>query len=95
VQYPDHLGRVHKLCSRSGSHPPSHFLGEKVTVLLDPDDPKYPLSARVESFFHLWGVSVILMLVGVMMIGLSLLVNYAMNRGVALYFTSEKKSGDR
>lgn len=94
VQYTDHLGREHKLYSRSGSYPPSHFLGEKVTVLLDPGDPKYPLSARIESFFHLWGVSVILTFVGVMMIGLSLLVNYALNRGGTLYFTAEKKGGE-
>ncbi|WP_206613484.1 DUF3592 domain-containing protein [Parahaliea mediterranea] len=50
-------GRKVEFTSSSGSNPPSFHRGEKVTVLYRPETPE---RARIESFFSLWGLALIL-----------------------------------
>jgi len=56
VVFEDASGRQIKFQSGSGSNPPSFNRGERVSVLYEPAAPE---SARINSFFSLWGVAVI------------------------------------
>jgi hypothetical protein len=61
VQFTDQNGRAIEFVSSSGSNPPSYSKGEKVEVLYLPTDPQ---NAKIRGFFSLWGLSVILGLLG-------------------------------
>jgi len=50
-------GRTYTITSRSSSNPPAFEVGEAVNVLYDPADPD---GARIDSFWQLWGVPVLL-----------------------------------
>ncbi len=49
--FEDRSGNPHTVESSVSSSPPSHFVGEKVAVFYDPDDPD---RAKIDSFIHLW-----------------------------------------
>ncbi len=55
VEYVDLTGQPRTLFSTTGSRPPSFFKGEVVTVLYDPEDPEFPLGAKIDTFEQLWG----------------------------------------
>ncbi|TGN38503.1 DUF3592 domain-containing protein [Marinobacter confluentis] len=72
VQFEDATGRPIEFRSSSGSNPASYNVGEKVPVLYTPGEPE---SARINGFFSLWGLPLIVgilggafFLVGVLMI---------------------------
>lgn len=72
VEFETARGQLVEFQSSSGSNPASYSVGETVSVLYKPSEPE---SARINGFFSLWGVSVILgilggafFLVGVLMI---------------------------
>ncbi len=50
-------GRTYTYESINSSDPPSHRVGEQVTLLVDPDDPE---RARENSFWELWLLPVIM-----------------------------------
>lgn len=54
VRYRDMDGHEHELESKTGSNPPRHFVGEKVRVLIDPNDPDFADHAMIDSVFDLW-----------------------------------------
>jgi hypothetical protein len=62
-------GKQYEYESVNSSSPPSHDVGEVVTLLYDPDNPG---KARVNSFWELWLLSVILCPVSLVMIVLSI-----------------------
>ena len=57
VVFEDIRGREIEFRSRSGSNPPSFNRGERVSVFYEPSAPE---SARINSFFSLWGLPMIL-----------------------------------
>lgn len=57
VVFEDIRGREIEFRSRSGSNPPSFSRGERVSVFYEPSAPE---SARINSFFSLWGLPMIL-----------------------------------
>ena len=62
-------GQEYEYESVNSSSPPSHDVGEVVTLLYDPDDPG---RARVNSFWELWLLPVILCPVSLFMVLLSI-----------------------
>lgn len=58
VQWTDHHGAMRTLYSSLSSRPPRFFEGEQVTILFDPDDPKYPVNARIKSTMDVWGLPI-------------------------------------
>ncbi|MGM0769095.1 MAG: DUF3592 domain-containing protein [Pseudomonadota bacterium] len=56
VRFEDEQGRTVEFQSSSGSNPASFSRGEGVRVLFTPGDPG---SARIDGFFELWGVTLI------------------------------------
>lgn len=90
VQYTDHLGKERKLYSGSGTFPPNHYVGEEVTVLIDPTDPNFPLSAEIETNFHVWGAPVFLVAFGGFFILLAGGMRYIDSRGGTLEFGSKR-----
>lgn len=56
VAFQDASGREIVFQSRSGSNPPSFRRGERVSVLYEPSAPE---NAQINSFFSLWGMSLI------------------------------------
>lgn len=56
VRFEDEQGRPVEFQSSSGSNPASYSRGEGVRVLFTPGDPS---SARIDGFFELWGVTLI------------------------------------
>jgi hypothetical protein len=69
----DATGQQHEIYSSSGSFPPSHRVGDSVTLLYRSERPK---EARTDGFFSLWGLSAILAGVGVfeLLFGITLLL---------------------
>ncbi|MBN7771627.1 DUF3592 domain-containing protein [Marinobacter daepoensis] len=57
VVFEDVMGQQIEFRSRSGSNPPAFSRGETVSVFYESSEPE---SARINSFFSLWGLSVIL-----------------------------------
>lgn len=94
VRYKDHLHRERTLYSSAGSSPPGYFVGEKVNVLLDPNDPRYPLSAKIDSFFQVWGASWFLIGFGGFFIFISLVVRYVMSKGGIIYLGKDGARGE-
>lgn len=61
IQFLDEEGRSFEFTSSAGSNPPSFSVGEEVWVLYSPEHPE---NAKVDAFFDLWGVSIILAVLG-------------------------------
>jgi hypothetical protein len=72
VDYVDLHGQKRTLYSNQGSSPPSFFQGQEVTVLYDPEDPEFPLTAKVSSFGQLWGASLFALVFGAAFAGIAL-----------------------
>jgi len=73
VDYVDLAGHPRTLFSTSGSRPPSFFEGESVTVLYDPEDPAFPLGAKIKTFLQLWGATLFALIFGTAFSGIALL----------------------
>jgi hypothetical protein len=62
-------GQKYEYESVNSSNPPAHEVGEQVTLLYD---PAHPDKARVNSFFEMWLVPIIICPVSVVMLVLSI-----------------------
>ncbi|MHC5053572.1 MAG: DUF3592 domain-containing protein [Planctomycetota bacterium] len=54
--FSDGQGESHTIYSRTSSYPPSHSVGDRVTVLYERDSPE---DACLDEFFDLWAFAVI------------------------------------
>jgi uncharacterized protein DUF3592 len=79
VEFTSGTGKRIEFTSNVGSSPPSHRVGESVTVLYNPADP---YRARIKSFFQLWFGVLIVFLLGLVFaaIGLSMIFMRARGR---------------
>ncbi len=59
--FTDAQGTVHTIHSSSGSSPPDYEVGDSVPVLYSPNDPE---NAKIDSFFSVWGISLITGILG-------------------------------
>jgi len=82
VRYTDHKGHEQMLYSPAGSNPPAFHVGEKVKVLLDANVPDYPRTATIDAFFQLWGMSLMLLVLGSFLVILPLVIKYVSNRDI-------------
>ena len=89
VEWTDHTGIPRILYSNAGSNPPGFFEGEQVTVLYSPDDPKYPVTARIDSTFQLWGLPIFLVCFGAAWMLIASLTWYVHAKGDVIYFDGE------
>jgi len=86
IRFADKAGQGHTLYSNSGSYPPAYEVGERVSVLCDPANPK---EAKVNSFTELWLWPLILGILG----GLDLLTGLFLFFGVPLIIAwAERRS---
>ena len=76
VEFTDHTGVKRLHYSSLRSDPPRFFIGEKVKILYNPNDPKYPVNAKIDSTIDVWGVAIFLSGMGSFFILLSMLVWY-------------------
>ncbi len=67
VRYPLPAGGEHQFRSSTGSNPPSYRQGQQVEVLYLPNNP---YEARINGFFSLWGMPLILSGMGLAFAGL-------------------------
>lgn len=63
VAFQDASGRQVEFQANSGTNPPSYSRGETVKVLYEPGEPE---AARINGFFTLWGVPLILVMLGLL-----------------------------
>jgi hypothetical protein len=70
-------GKKYEYESVNSSNPPAHEVGEVVTLLYDPERPD---KARVNSFFELWLLPIIMCPVSFMMLILSIGVPFLVRR---------------
>ena len=75
IRYADTAGQEHTLYSGTGSFPPAYAVGDRVSVLYNPANPK---DAKVNSFSDLWLLPLILGILG----GFDLLVGLFLFFGV-------------
>ncbi|MFK8332309.1 DUF3592 domain-containing protein [Pseudomonas sp. BJa5] len=61
IQFLDEEGRSFEFRSNAGSNPPTFLVGEEVRVLYAAEHPE---DAKVDAFFALWGVSLVLAVIG-------------------------------
>ncbi len=59
--FSDDSGVEYTTLSALDSTPPTYKVGEKITVLYDPDNPT---NAKIEGLFGLWGIPLILAAIG-------------------------------
>jgi hypothetical protein len=78
----DKNGNLHETSSTSGSNPPSHKVGDGVTVLYR---TSHPDTAKLDEFDELWGLPSLLVFVAGadMLLGLSFLIVPTLWRSVA------------
>jgi hypothetical protein len=81
VRYADPQGHTHLLDAHESSAPSAYTVGEKVSVLIDPEDPNVEDTATIDGFFELWGGSTILMALGATFVLIALGVRYMHGRG--------------
>lgn len=78
VEFTTATGKQIEFTSSVGSSPPSHRVGETVTVLYNPADP---YSARIKSFFQLWFGFLIVFLLGLVFAAIGLTMIFLRRRG--------------
>lgn len=76
VKFTDHTGAIRLHYSALSTDPPRFFIGEKVNILYDPNDPKYPVNAKIDSTMTVWGTAIFLSIMGSFFIMVSTLVWY-------------------
>ena len=86
VEFTDHTGAKRIHYSSIGTYPPKHFIGEEVTLLYDPSDPKYPVKARIESTLDIWGVTIFFLGMGAFFILVSSLAWYMLKYHNGIWF---------
>jgi len=62
-------GKSIEFQSTTQSNPPAYYAGQNVTVLYDPGKPN---SAAISGLFSIWGVSLILGIIGTVFTGVGL-----------------------
>jgi hypothetical protein len=84
VEYMTHDGKMATFTSRVGSSPPSFRVGEEVGVIYDPDHPE---DAYIRTFWQFWGLSVLMLGLGVVFAGIStgIILSRARGRRRALW----------
>jgi hypothetical protein len=78
VEFTSGTGKRIEFTSSVGSNPPSHRVGEAVTVLYNPADP---YSARIKSFFQLWFGFLIVFFLGLVFAVIGLTMIFVRTRG--------------
>lgn len=78
VEFTTATGKRIEFTSSVGSSPPSHRVGEPVTVLYNPADPQ---SARIKSFFQLWFGFLIVFFMGLVFAAIGLSMIFVRARG--------------
>lgn len=78
VEFTTATGKRIEFISSVGSSPPSHRVGEAVTVLYNPADPQ---SARIKSFFQLWFGFLIVSFLGLVFAAIGLGMIFVRSRG--------------
>jgi hypothetical protein len=86
VRYTDHLGKERTLYSPAGSSQPPFQVGDKVTVLLDTSSRNYLDTATIESFFDIWGMATILLVIGGVFVLFTSAFKYVYQRGGEITF---------
>lgn len=78
VEFTTATGKRIEFVSSVGSSPPSHRVGEAVTVLYNPADPS---KARIKSFFQLWFGFLIVFFLGLVFAAIGLGMIFVRSRG--------------
>jgi uncharacterized protein DUF3592 len=78
VEFTSGTGKRIEFTSSVGTSPPSHRVGEPVTVLYNPADPS---SARIKSFFQLWFGFLIVFFLGLVFTAIGLGIILVRTRG--------------
>lgn len=93
VSFVDHTGVERSLYSSASTNPPSFFEGERVTVVYDPQDPRYPVNARIDSTMTMWGLAIFLVGFGAFFILVALASWYISSKGGVIYFDRREGTG--
>ena len=94
VKFRDHSGVERTLVADFSTNPPKYFVGEKVRVVYDANDPKYPVTARIYDEFSLWGGAIFLYGFGAFFVALAGFMWFLFSRGGAIYFGKDPYSVD-
>ncbi len=92
VEWVDHTGETRTHYSNVGSSPPDFFVGERVSILYDPYDPKYPVRAKINSTGQLWAVAMLLFIIGMIFCLAASITWYVAAKGGFIYFGDDKKN---
>ena len=93
VNWTDHTGTKRTLYSRISTSPPRFFEGEQVIILFDPDDPKYPVNARIKSTIDVWGLAVFFAAFGGFWLFVTFVTWYVWSKGGIVVFGEKNYPG--
>lgn len=71
--FKDANGVKHIVYSDTGSYPPTYQIGDKITVLYNPNNPRY---AKINNFFSIWIIPLITGVLGVTYLPIGLIMWY-------------------
>lgn len=86
IEYVDHIGISRTHYSSMGTNPPAYFVGERVKILYNPSDPKYPVNSRIDSTLDVWGLTIFFLGMGSFFILVSTLVWYVIKYHNGIWF---------
>ena len=94
IAYTDHTGAQREFEPGYSTNPPAYFEGEKLELLYDPADPKYPLNVRTNDRLGLWFRAGGLSMFGVFFLAATGFANYLYSKGGEVTF-GEKSGSPR
>ena len=92
IRYRDHTGTQREFEPNYSTNPPAYFEGEKLELLYDPTDPKYPLNVRTNDRLGLWFRAVGLSVFGVFFLLATWFASYLYSRGGEITFGKQPGS---
>ena len=92
IRYTDHTGMQREFEPNYSTNPPAYFKGEKLELLYDPRDPKYPLHVRTNDRLGLWFKAAGLSIFGALFLVVVWVVNYLYSKGGQITFGKQSGS---
>ncbi len=92
IRYTDHAGKQRDYEPGFSTSPPAYFEGEKLELLYDPTDPRFPLTVRINDGLGLWFRAAGLAGLGIFFLIVVAVTGYIYRKGGVVTFGKQPES---